>query len=81
MPKSSDPLIVKELERRAKNDALINSEYKATKDHWKTGYAMHGNIGVRYYPFCDRYAWFNETGPISKGVALREIKLGMRMSA
>jgi hypothetical protein len=65
MPKSSDPEIVKQLEYLAK--------YRARTKR-ATGYATNGNVGVRYYPTCDRYAWFNESGPISKWTALQLLK-------
>ena len=54
-----DPLIVIMLERQAKANAGAKS----------TGLACEGRIGVRYYPACDRYAWFDENGAITKRLA------------
>ena len=49
-----------DLERRAK----ANAKGK------QTGIASKGDIAVRYYPGCERYAWFDVNGPITKRLAV-----------
>ena len=51
--------------------ARMQERAKASAGATKTGIAMHGNLGVRYYPVCGRFAWFDENGPISKRLAVR----------
>ena len=67
MPRPQDPLIVHTLEARAKNNAR--------NDH--TGYAVEGNVSVRYYPTCGRYAWFSEDGIITKSRAIDLLTKGL----
>ena len=62
----NDPLIVQTLELRAKNNAV--------NDH--TGYASEGNVSVRYYPSCNRFAWFGEFGAITKTLAVKLLTAG-----
>jgi hypothetical protein len=62
----NNPLIVIMLERQAKANAGAKS----------TGLACEGRIGVRYYPVCDRYAWFDENGAITKRLATELLTTG-----
>ncbi len=61
MPNPNDPLIVQRLEANAKANAGPDT----------TGYAWEGNIGCRYYPGCETYRWLNESGPITKRLAVK----------
>ena len=51
--------------------ARMQERAKASAGKAKTGIATNGNLGVRYYPVCGRFAWFDENGPISKRLAIR----------
>ena len=66
MPNRFDPWLIQMLEQRAKESSNLNVR--------TTGQAEQDGVGVRYYPACQRYAWFNDTGPISKRLAIKLLK-------
>ena len=53
---------------------LIMQERAKERARNRTGVAACGNVVVRYYPACGRFAWFDETGPITKELAGRLLK-------
>lgn len=65
MPNPKYPPIMRTLEARAKHNASFNH----SDGYWVTGHAIEGTIEVRYYPGCERYAWFDDNGPITKRCA------------
>ena len=56
-----DTFMVRRLQERAKQRAKDGA----------TGTASHAGITVAWYPGCERYAWFDESGAITKRLAVK----------
>jgi len=56
-----DSFMILRLQDRAKRKAV----------NGVTGTAKAGNITVVYYPGCQRFAWFDESGVITKKLAVK----------
>jgi hypothetical protein len=60
----NDPFMITKLKERAKS--------RATQT--KAGVATYDEVGVVWYPVCGRFTWFDETGPITKALAVKLLR-------
>jgi hypothetical protein len=55
--------IIYEMKTQAKRNSILLDGKS------RTGECIKYRLAVRYYPACQRFTWFNDTGPITQFIA------------